>query len=146
MSATKTMDGPRLEEVLQEAITRNRPIVLTHHSPGGWRTFKSSFLSGSSSRRRIWIKPPTFSAGVQAAPPQPGDRVGVTFRVGHKKCGFGTTLEPGLDREEQSGTLVLRWPERLQQLQRRVFERVALPPALIVPVRFWREPALLPSG
>jgi c-di-GMP-binding flagellar brake protein YcgR len=62
----------------------------------------------------------------------------VTFRTGHKKCVFGTVVEPG-DGHTTESVVTLRWPDHLQQIQRRLFERAQPPQGTVIPVRLWRE-------
>ncbi len=132
------MVGTDVDRILSDAIKDQKPLVLTHHGDGGWRTFKSLFVYGSQDEGILWIQPPMLSGGADGCIPQPGDRLGVTFRVGHKKCMFGTTLDV-FGSEGFQGIIGLRWPEHLQQLQRRVFERAEPPHGVVVAVRFWRE-------
>jgi c-di-GMP-binding flagellar brake protein YcgR len=51
---------------------------------------------------------------------------------------FGATVE-SVQEEKEEGEITLRWPDHLQQLQRRVYERARPPKDAIIAVRFWRE-------
>jgi hypothetical protein len=140
MSHVKALNRSRIEQLLADAIDRQRPIVLTHHGPDGWHSFKSRFVSGSFATRRIQAKPPECSVGADMPPLKAGDSLGVTFRAGHKKCAFGTALRAA-PQAGHDGLLELAWPDHLQQLRRRVYERVRPPGNLVIAVRFWLEPA-----
>jgi c-di-GMP-binding flagellar brake protein YcgR len=50
---------------------------------------------------------------------------------------FESTVDRA-QRGDDEGSLVLRWPSQVHQLQRRAFERSSPPPDTIVAVRFWR--------
>ena len=128
------------DQILEDSIERQRLLVITHHSLQGWRAFKSQFVSGSSVSRVILVRTPLPREGAVTTPPEPGDTLGVTFRLGHKKCMFETRLEevPGQTEED---VVALRWPDQLQQLQRRAYERAEPPKGVVVPVRLWREEA-----
>lgn len=132
------MAGSDVDRILTDSIEGQKPLVITHHCDEGWRTFKSQFVSGSAAEEILWVKPPTLSGGMEGVTPQPGDRLGVSFRVGHKKCMFGTMLNV-FGSEGFKGMIGLRWPDHVQQLQRRVFERAQPPQGIVVAVRFWRE-------
>lgn len=136
MTIAQTIPTRRLNEILEESIAEQRRLVLTHNTDNGWRTYKSKFVSGSSERQVIQAQTLVSSENLESELPQPGDTLGVTFRLGHKKCMFGTTLE-SFEGEGEQRLATMRWPDNIQQLQRRVFERATPPHDAIVPVRMW---------
>ncbi|MGB2985584.1 MAG: PilZ domain-containing protein [Phycisphaerae bacterium] len=138
MSTAQLIAKEKRDQILEGSIQQQRQLVLTHNSLEGWRTFKSSFVSGSASSGVALIKAPIPRDELVSRLPEPGDTLGVTFRLGHKKCMFGTILEPNQD-QAQEGLVALRWPDHLQQLQRRVYERAEPPKGIVIPVRFRRE-------
>ena len=137
MSVTQTIVKGQLDQILEDSIGQQRRLVLTQHSPQGWRTFPSRFLSGSASSQALRVAAPTPGSS-SAQPPAPGETLGVTFRLGHKKCMFGATVE-SFQHSAEEGEVTLRWPNHLQQLQRRVYERAKPPSDAVIAVRFWRE-------
>ncbi len=136
MTTDTTLAENRTDEILVGMVSRRAPIVVSHRTPLGWRVCHARFTGADLEARTIQAALAT--RGSQPAQPQlkPGNEVGVTFRRAHKKCSFSTVvLESRPDEAEQ---LVLRWPEHLQELHRRVFERTAPPPGKIIPVTFWK--------
>jgi len=138
MSATQTIARERHDQILEDAVRDERQLVLTHNSNDGWRTYKASFVSGHTPTKCILVKVTCAEDGVQEKFPVVGDALGVTFRVGHKKCMFGTAL---LSVQGKTGDSLwtIRRPEQIQQLQRRAYERAAPPKGSVVAVRFWRD-------
>jgi len=125
-------------QVLEDSIRQQRPLVLTHNGPEGWRTFRSEFVSGSAASHLIKVSQPVFEETAGFWLVGPGETLGVTFRTGHKKCVFGTVVEPHDDHATES-VVTLRWPDHLQQIQRRLFERAQPPQGAVIPVRLWQE-------
>ena len=60
----------------------------------------------------------------------------MTFRRGHKKCMFSTTVISGQDLPAESKQVALAWPQTIQELQRRAYQRAK--PGRRVRVRFWQ--------
>ena len=136
MSGTNVLARAQQEQVLQESVRRHRYAVLTHYGPTGWRLYKGKF------------SPPVSSGGVQLSLPRyaddsqklpdPGASIGCTFRVGHKKCMFESTVST-VETHDDDACVTLRWPSQVQQLQRRVYERCSPPDNSAIAVRFWRD-------
>ena len=149
MSVTQTIGRERHDQVLEDAVGHERPLVLTYNSDDGWRTFKAAFVSGPAGPSGILVKLEPAADGVVGNLPTPGDTLGGTFRLGHKKCMFSTVLlsvqrqGEGQPRSGVDNDGCPRWairrPEQLQQLQRRAYERAAPPKGSVIAVRFWRE-------
>ncbi len=138
MSSTQIVARQHQDQLLLDAIGDQRHLVLTHHGSEGWRTFNSKFVSGSLSSRAFLAKIPVPDHADDLVLPKPGEKLGCTFRVDHRKCMFPTVLESA--RPEQDRFLVtLRWPDQIQQLQRRAYDRVRLPDGMVVAVRIWRD-------
>jgi hypothetical protein len=132
MNSLMTIDDTRCDAIVAEAIRSGTPVVLTFRRADGWATFKSSFVPREPSDRCILIaKPPSGSAV------EPGQRVGVAFRRGHKKCVFTSTVSGSPPPADAGTTIVLGWPEALQQMQRRVYHRAVPPSGETIRVRFW---------
>ena len=152
MSTTQTIGRERHDQVLEDAVRDERPLVLTYNSDAGWRTFKAAFVSGPAGSSGILVKLEPAADGVVGNLPTPGETLGGTFRLGHKKCMFSTALlsvqrqgegqpRSGVDNDGSPLFWAIRRPEQLQQLQRRAYERAAPPKGSVIAVRFWREAA-----
>lgn len=144
MSGTQAIAEDRRDRIIEDSIRDHRPGVLTRQADCGWQTYRTQFISGSRPSGAVVLKiDPSNEQSVDRLP-NPGESLGVTFRAGHMKCMFSSILEnvhPGSD----GSLLTLKWPDEVQRLQRRVYERVQPPPGMVVAVRFWRFDALSAS-
>lgn len=140
MSTTQTIARNRHDQILADAVRGERQLVLTHHSDEGWRTYKAAFVSGQPSVKDLLAKVTCPENGPGRKLPTSGAVLGGTFRIGHKKCMFSTFLV-SIQGKTGDSLWTIRWPEQLQQLQRRAYERAAPPNGAVVAVRFWREAA-----
>lgn len=138
MSATQNIARERHDQVLEDAVRDERQLVLTHNSADGWRTYKAAFVSEQAHTKGILVKSTSTEDHTHAQRPLAGDVLGVTFRIGNKKCMFSTVLM-SLQGKGGDSIWAIRRPEQLQQLQRRAYERAATPKDSVVAVRFWRE-------
>lgn len=147
MDDIQPMAGPRRDEILQDSIRDRSRLVLTHRSETGWRTYRSRFVDGSGPSAGFAVQLLPGPGSDTAILPQPGETLGVSFRSGRVKCVFSAVLDS--TRHVAGGpVLTLQWPDLLQTLQRRAFERVAPPRGTMISVRFWSgmPPAASPTG
>lgn len=105
-----------------DAVQRHSRASLTQRNGSRWIVLHADFEACDPQRRNFDLRMLTFTDNVSGAPEaKDGEWVGVTFRKGHKKCLCNATVL------NVAGDLVrLSWPDRFQQLQRRIFERTAL--------------------
>ncbi len=132
------VDEQKKNDVLMHASENNVFCVLTNRSNGTWESAKTKFIFSEESPDRMFVE--AVDAGCdQALDYLSGELVGVTFRRGHRKCLFSTTVM-GTTSVESDGELInvveLEWPTALHELQRRAFQR-AVPIGRHVSVRFW---------
>ena len=140
MSATETISSERHAQILEDSVRQQRPLVLTHNSREGWRTFKAAFVAVAEATPTITLRVEHVPGHSPECGPKAGDTLGGNFRLGHKKCMFNTTLI----RARQEGDAeywIIRRPDGFQQLQRRAYERAVPTKGLVVAVRFWPENA-----
>lgn len=138
MSGAQAIAKRQLDQVLEDSISERRRATLTHDTPSGWRMFKSQFVSGSATSRVICLRSPITTGAASWQFLAPGETLGVTFRLGHKKCMFAAALE-SVHQEANGVVVTLHWPDQLQQLQRRAYERAKPPKDAVIAVRFWHE-------
>ena len=134
------MGGGGPAQFLEDAVRHERQLVLTHGGNDGWRTFKAAFVSGSTPPQGIFVRVSCAVDAAEGSLPVPGDTLGGTFLVGHKKCMFSTVLL-SVQSKTEDPLWTIRRPEQIQLLQRRAYERAAPPKGTVVAVRFWREVA-----
>lgn len=126
----------RNDEILATAAHRHTPIIITRKAEGGWRVFQGKLTGAEPATRRLTAVLQPVDAERPAGGLSAGENVGVTFRRAHKKCIFSTRVVHVVESPEP--TLDMEWPRRLQELQRRVFERTTPPAGQKVTVKFWR--------
>jgi len=124
------------DDILASSVERGLEVTLTHRLPRSWQFFKTRFVTGSPEERLIIVDAPTVRSENSTGIPPVGEILGVTFRMGHKKCMFSTTRQPDA-QNAAPGQVTLRWPGHLQRLQRRAYQRVSPPQSSIVTVQFW---------
>lgn len=145
MSSTTSIAKQQPEQYLTDSIHKERMVVITVNGPDGWTSFKSKFLPTSQEGESVAVEiMPNDRCEIEFCA-APGQELGVTFRVGHKKCMFGTVVE-SVRRNGDNMVVVFRWPESILPLRRRVFERATVPDGVVVAVRFWRDDAASTSG
>jgi hypothetical protein len=138
MTATQSFDRERQDQVLLDSIRQQRQLVLTQNAAEGWQTFKAVFHLGSPESGDLSVRMTPEEGEPVTRALTTGVTLGGTFRLGHKKCMFSTSLRE-VRAAGDHAVARLAWPQHLQQLQRRAYERAAPPQGTIVPVRFWRE-------
>lgn len=142
MSQLLYVSPDRRDQIIAEAARRQTTVVLTRHQDAAWRVTKTRFAGCDQPQRRLFIEQPADDQEQAAA--QTGELLGVAFRRGHKKCLFNTVV--ALAKEVSDGpaggvaAIVLRWPDDLQELQRRVYQRACPPPDRRIEVGFRRAP------
>lgn len=138
MSITQLFNAPRSDEILEDAIERQLRTSLSFRRAKDWHTRKSAFVSRHQASSSLCIKVLTPRESPPFPLPHPGDTLGVTFRLNHRKCLFGGKVY-SIRQEDGHLLVTLGWPDHLQQVQRRAFERVVVPHGQVIAVRFWRD-------
>ena len=134
MGATTEIDKEQANRILLDSIDVRCRLMLTIGGSGGWETYKCAFLSRCNESRTLSVKVLEPSAPPARVKARPGDRVGVTFRIGHRKCMFAAPFV-SLARDSDSEKVILGWPDQVHFLRRRAYERVKPPNGRVVPVR-----------
>jgi c-di-GMP-binding flagellar brake protein YcgR len=138
------VDERRRDEILHVAGDRRTPAVITRYGCNGWMSVASRFGDTRSDRESIHLD--VASEGLQASEQalRVGDQVGVSFRRGRSKCLFTSVITACDDRHAggscQPAKITVRWPTNLQQMQRRLYERVSIPPGNDVEIVVWPHP------
>ncbi len=135
MSSDTMMTRNRTDEILQSAIERQTPVLISHRSSLGWTAYQSRFCGLDGGNEQIHMRLAPRSDDLSEPAFSSGDKVGVTFRRAHKKCMFSSLV---LSMDDARESFVIRRPSHFQELQRRVFERTAPPPSRTIEVLFWK--------
>jgi hypothetical protein len=135
------VEEERKNEIIANAIDQEMPCVITCRADEGWQTHKSRFIPCPLAVGRLFVEIPDQRRTGQGRDFLTGERLGVSFRRGHKKSMFGTVVLGSESVPVGTGNEIecveLQWPEMLQELQRRAYYRAA-PPGRKVHVRFWQ--------
>lgn len=137
MSEPRTILPSQDELALTAAIDRRCRASVTIECPDGWRSCKADFSAGSAESRAVVIDLHTTPDG----PWTPGAlcrrNIGVTFRLGRRKCMFATRVRSATP-SGNAVSLRADWPVEISFLQRRAYDRMEPPAGHVVTVRFWR--------
>ncbi len=142
MSHPEPLSGRQRDQLLADAVHQKTRLVLTCRGRQRWETHKSRLLDMAPARRALVVAYP-YDAPDDALQLHRGEQVGVAFRHHSRKCLFAATVvakrQPRAHstRASRSKALLLSWPEQIEQLQRRVYHRVAIPPQCPIDVRLW---------
>lgn len=138
MNGIQTIAGQQQDQILTDSVKPGRHMTLTLNTTQGWKTYKGKFEGGSHMTRTMTAMILLSGSIDHQVLTQKGIQVGCTFRLGHKKCMFSTVV---VSTESRSGGLcvTLQWPQEIQQLQRRAYDRTSPPNGSVVAVRFWRD-------
>jgi len=147
MNEMVSLRGVDPREILQTAIEKKVPAIMTYLSKGKWHVAKVFLIELGADRFSI------ESAHLEKKPLpiniQPNQPVGISFKYEYGKFVFDTTvldLGPSSD-SANGGTMVLAVPNRVEVVQRRSYFRVNVPESLKVNVVLWhRSQKLLSEG
>ncbi len=138
MPSLQELDNDQINEAIRGASEKRIPVSITCREHDGWIIFHSRFVAVDG--QHILLEPPRADSG-EPHEFAPADRVGLSFKYRHHKhiCSAtvaGQAPRPGGD---PAGTHVLSVisPTRMHRLQRRVYQRVAVPETKIVRASFW---------
>jgi len=145
MRSLQSVANQEAAEIIKDLVNRRARASLTCKSARGWRMYKCSFSSGAREFNQLNLFLPLRASGESVLIPHAGTTVGVTFRLGHRKCMFaGDVLS--VNDDGTGALLELAWPNRIEHLQRRAYDRSMPPRGTVIPVRFWQEDSAAPPG
>lgn len=147
MNEMVSLRGVDPREILQTAIEKKVPAIMTYLSKGKWHVVKVFLIELGADRFSIesaHLEKKPLPINIQVNQP-----VGISFKYEYGKFVFDTTvldLGPSSD-SVNGGTMVLAVPDRVEVVQRRSYFRVSVPESLKVNVVLWhRSQKLLSEG
>jgi hypothetical protein len=147
MNEMVSLRGVDPREILQTAIEKKVPAIMTYLSKGKWHVAKVFLIELGADRFSIesaHLEKKPLPINIQVNQP-----VGISFKYEYGKFVFDTTvldLGPSSD-SANGGTMVLAVPDRVEVVQRRSYFRVSVPESLKVNVVLWhRSQKLLSEG
>ncbi|MCP4250468.1 MAG: PilZ domain-containing protein [bacterium] len=139
MNPTLYVSDTRRDEIILDAARRQTQIVVTRHDGRGWRTHKSRLVGCDEQARKLYVELPQ-SGEAGSSDLTDGELLGIAFRRGHKKCLFNAMVRPADDDVTSipavGAAVPVDWPDHMQELQRRVYQRACPPPGNSIRVRF----------
>ena len=142
MNELVTLRGVGPSEILQTAIDKKVPAIMSFLSRGKWHIAKVRLAALWDNRFSVeseHSKDKPHPINIQVDQP-----VGISFKHECGKFVFDTTvvdLEPSSDSTQQDwgGTIMLEVPDRIEMIQRRSYFRVNIPDSLKVGAVLWRR-------
>jgi c-di-GMP-binding flagellar brake protein YcgR len=133
MPTLQALANRQIVDALTTAASRQIPISASVQIDGVWLNLRSRMLAVRDGL--VWIEQPCGDHGPQEF--SPGDHVAVNFKLRHHKHIFDTEVSALAAGEGGMAALGLKWPARMQRLQRRAFLRADVPAGRIVRASFW---------
>jgi hypothetical protein len=139
MNEMVVLRGVDPREILQTAVDKKVPAIMSYLSKGKWHVAKV-LLTGLGADR-FSIESTHLEKRPHPINIQMNQPVGISFKYEYGKFVFDTTvadLEPSSD-SASGGTIVLAVPDRVEVVQRRSYFRVNVPESLRVNVVLWHR-------
>lgn len=141
MTGSATLDRQTERSILQWAADRQAPAAVSFCVDERWTNLQGRFWRYDPNQHMVQIMFPPAADGSALDEIGPGSSLGVSFRRGHKKCILvGQVVLRQMETDsggQPADTLVVRISDETRELQRRVYQRVALPPDRFVAVKLW---------
>lgn len=143
MSSPSATEESPVAATLAWAAQKQSPVTVSLLTEDGWHSLRSNVLRYDVEQNVLQIVYPV--APNTMVPPEIGigQELGIAIRRGHKKCVFVCRiLLRSLDKtvdDKPVDTLMLKAPANIRELQRRVYQRVVIPPELLIPVKLWQN-------
>ncbi|MHC4623150.1 MAG: flagellar brake protein [Planctomycetota bacterium] len=138
MNEVAVLRGAEPRKILQIAIERKVPAIMSYLSKGKWHVAKVHLTEIGACSLSVQLLPTQKPHPINIRPDQP---VGISLKHGYGKFIFESkvvSLEPSPDAKS-GGSIVLEVPDRIEIIQRRSYFRVEVPKSLKVNVMLWHR-------
>ncbi|MBN2212323.1 MAG: PilZ domain-containing protein [Sedimentisphaerales bacterium] len=136
MAKRKFVAGMACRQLIDEVIERRVPLTLTNKDGEMWQVHKAYFLHRDGDR--LLIAQPVPDSNDGRLEPAAGQVVAVSFKKGYNKCLFVTCIIRSESIRDENDQIVpalsLRMPQQVEKVQRRAYNRAAVPADLDVTV------------
>jgi c-di-GMP-binding flagellar brake protein YcgR len=141
MSVCGVLTGEAPVRVFHWAASRNEALTVSLRRGTEVVLLRSAFLDVDDKHRLLRIVHPQTTD--DAAPPEivPGERIGIAFRRGHKKCVFTGTVAALQRGGAEQPCVIVAMPDEVDEFQRRAYQRVVVPADRVIAVRVWQGTA-----
>ncbi len=142
MNHGATLDEQTARSILAWASERQTSIAASILSEGRWCNLRSHLIQYDANSNVLKILYPIVTDGGAQPEIAAGDDLGISLRRGHKKCVFVCRVLMRLSDEGADGQktdcLIVRSPQQMRELQRRVYQRIIIPEDQFIAVRLWQ--------
>lgn len=138
MSEMAVLHGAEPREILETAIEKQVPIIMSYQSCGKWHGAKLLLTDLGACQLKAHILTSRKRRPINIRAGQP---VGLSFKYGYGKFIFESrviSLEPSAE-PTSGGTVIFEAPDRIEIVQRRSYFRVEVPRSLKVNVLTWHR-------
>jgi len=137
MSFVNDLTNEQINEVIFLAAERQVPVTVTIRAGERWVNYRSRAIGMND--KHFLLQMPISDSLEYPAEFHRAQQLGLSFKLKHHKHIFAARVAevnlPGLEAGMTAIAVCL--PTRMQRLQRRAYERVAVPPGRIVRASFW---------
>lgn len=131
--------GVQCRQLIETAVEKHLPATITNRAQSRWQVGKSSFLAVKANR--IILAQPVPKVGETPLEPADGQEVAITFKKGYHKCLYTTRIVGRTAYDLEDGThtqaLISLWPQQIEKIQRRAYNRAPAPAEPAVTVSLW---------
>lgn len=131
MTRGETLNLDQIKNFLLAAVQENAEVVLTFTHSGKWHIHQTRICQFDD--ETIFLKEKSISKDLTENQP-----VGICVNLGHFKYLFETILK-SVQTQDQEGLILLDFPDKVEQMQRRAYERQPVPSNLKVKCMFWHR-------
>lgn len=140
MNEVMMLRGSEPGKILQNAIAKNIPALISYLHDGNWQTARVLFVSLEKDRFYVKFSPKKKSNPIKI---QLSQSAGISFKQGYGDDRFVfDTVVMGIEAVQDSNdidTISLGIPEQIELISRRSFFRIRTPKSLAVDVELWRQ-------
>ncbi len=134
MPTLKDLTIDEIAEALRGAADREVPVTLTVREDDRWVTCRTCLLSVGDTH--LLLQMPVAAEGAPVHEFTPAEKAGMSFKLRHHKYICKVTIV-GQARRQQEPVLQVCWPNWMQKMQRRAFQRADVPSGRLARAAFW---------
>lgn len=137
MPTLKDLSINEISESLLAAAEKDVPITLTVREDDRWATHRSRFVTVGGTH--LVLQMPVPGEGVPPHEFVPAEKAGLSFKLRHHKYICTATVVGQVGDCDGTGEPAIRvcWPNWMQKMQRRAFQRADVPPGRFARAAFW---------
>ncbi len=139
MPALQQLSAEQLRDAFDGAAQKKIPLTVTIRAGSRWLSMHSHFVA--MQEKRVLVELPTRDGDGAEYTFAPGDKIGLSFKLKHHKhTAMVTVARVGRYRlrdGSQIPVMSICLPSKMSRLQRRAYQRAAVPASCITRASFW---------